>query len=476
MNDEPESVVPYNIEAEQVLIGSILMDNEVMARVANIVEADQFYEPTHGRIFAIAQDMIDADKLVTPITMRQALIDDGGLKQLGGPGYLVRCAGAATPSHSLHYATIVNETWRRRSIIDAARRAGDLAASSAPASEALKVMDAAVAEIPGSDRPATISALGATIEALRMIKEAIDGVTPGVPYGIRDLDERMGGMFPSNYIVLAGRPSMGKTALALGIVMAQAKAGKKIVIWSREMTPAELVERLISAECKVPYADIRRGSHLNEMGERVPLTDQQREAIVEATKLIGQLPIQIVPEHIVDVPGAHAAIRQARHILGGLDFVVMDYLQLVKSKGNSRTEEVANSSADLKSMAKALGVPVLTLSQLSRNVENRDDKRPMLSDLRDSGTIEQDADVVLFVYRHEYYLQRQTPPEDFDKRADYEADLLRWRNKMEVICAKQRMGDIGSDTIGAHMATNRFWSYKPTPATFGDDEERTGGF
>ncbi len=449
---------PHNIELEQGFIGSVLVSDldgdgsQLVAETAGLVKPEHFWEPTHGRIWEAVLKRFTDEKQISPVTIKSDMLTDPGLMDLGY-GYLASMAGVSMGfSTAKAYAEEIVELHRRRTIIEVADKAADLAMTGS-ADDAVTTLDNALVDLPmGEGRERSVSILNSVTNVISNV--FVEERVLGLSTSIEDLDDRLGGLF-AGYTILAGRPSMGKTALALAMGQKAAQRGAKVAIWSLEMTAEELTERMISADCGVPYSDIRRGKFDREV---------EGPKIVDAAQTLGHQPIRVIPEHVLTLEEGYASIKDATKWLGGLDLVIVDFLQLIEAPGRSPTERVGNASLGLKRMGKKLGVPMLTLSQLSRAVESREDKRPQLSDLRDSGSIEQDADTVLFTYRPEYYLEREKPDgNDLDAMADWTADLQKWKNRMQVITAKQRMGEIGTDVIGCNMGTNTFWSLRPEP-------------
>lgn len=439
---------PHSIELEQQILGALMGNNDLAGKVANL-KAEHFYDPVHADIFSNVMARIARDHLASPVTVATDFAMHAGLQDLGGAKYLAKLVGASISSFAVaDYARELEGLWQRRTLADALYEARNGVLASPDPEVAKSAVEAILGALPESEgRESSLSMTKAVTQTFQSINDAYHGEFQGVSTGFVDLDKRLAGFFPANLILLAGRPSMGKTALGLAFAVNAARAGKKVAIWSLEMSASELTERVVGAAARVDYEKYRRGT----------ITEAEFRKTGEVVREIHNLPMQIIPDHIRDIPAGYSAIKSVKKALGGLDFVLVDYLQLIRSKGINANERVSEVSAQLKGIAKMLGAPVVALSQLSRAVESRDDKHPILSDLRDSGSLEQDADVVLFCYRHEYYLSRQTPPDSAEKRADWEAELSACRGKMEVITAKQRMGPIGVDLIGAHMPTNRFW-------------------
>lgn len=449
-----------NIEAEQQLLGAILTDNAVYHLVSEVLTGEHFADPVHRRIFEICATRINAEKLASPVTLKTLMEGDEGLKALGGVAYLARLAVSAVAIRAAKdYAATIIDAWQRRTVMDAMQRAQEAISGGGEVSEAIGVVEAVTQALSVSEgRSSTISYAKAISEALQDAVTAHKGEKIGINLGIPEIDKLLGPIRGGDFLVLGGAPSMGKTSLALSIANRTADKGVGVAIASLEMTGQSLGFRAMSEVAAVPYSSMLRGS----------VEDDDFRRILESTKGIIGRPIEIIQPHVKDLHALFAAFRRIQiemaRAKSPLGLIVIDYLQLVRAPGKDRFQVVGAVSQGLKAMAMQLGVPIIALSQLSRDVQSRDDKRPRLTDLRESGQIEQDADFVLFTHREYYYLKREGAPKgkngkvSDDDRADYEAALKLCQNQMEVICAKQRMGTIGSRTIGFDETTNRIWS------------------
>jgi replicative DNA helicase len=450
---------PHNIEAEQALLGALMVNNEVFDRVAALIEARHFYEPLHGRIFEIAARRIQSGALATPVTLRPFFESDPAMAELGGPAYLARLAGGAiSVFNARDYAQLIHDLAVRRELIllgdEIAAKAASVTVDEEPR-EMIVHAEQALYQLAEKGRYE-----GGFVSFLRAAKEALDtanaayqrdGGLAGISSGLIDMDRKLGGLHPSDLIILAGRPSMGKTSLATNIAFNVAKAwrqgerpdgtrgtidGGVVGFFSLEMSAEQLATRVLSEQAQVPSEKIRRG----EMDE-----DEFRR-FVHATAELERIPLFIddTPALTIATLAARARRLKRQH---GLDLLVVDYLQLCRGSSrtnDNRVQEVSEITQGLKAIAKELNIPVLALSQLSRQVENREDKRPQLSDLRESGSIEQDADVVMFVFREEYYHERVKPPEDDPRFGEWLEKAERLYNKAEVVIGKQRHGPIGT--------------------------------
>ena len=467
----PEAeVLPHNIEAEQQLLGAILTNNDVYDRISSLVKAEHFYDPLHARIFERMAARIQKNALASPVTLKPFFEDDPGLKELGGPSYLVRLAGAAISAYAARdYAQMIYDLAVRRELIglgrDIVAKAAKVEVDNEPKDQIIdaeqklyKLGEQGVAE------RGFQSFLKAVTEAVNVANAAYqrDGGLAGISTGLIDLDKKLGGLHPSDLLILAGRPSMGKTSLATNIAFNIAKAYKRgrtpdgtegtveggaVGFFSLEMSAEQLAARILSEASEVPSEQIRRGD----------MTEGEFRRFVEAAKSLESCPIYIDDTPALPISQVAARARRLKRT-HGLDVLVIDYLQLLKghSKDN-RVQEVSEITQGLKAIAKELNIPVIALSQLSRQVESREDKRPQLSDLRESGSIEQDADVVMFVYRDEYYKEREKPGDhELDKMAAWQVIMEQCHGKAEVIIGKQRHGPIGTVELSFEGRFTRF--------------------
>ncbi|CUX80915.1 MAG: replicative DNA helicase DnaB [Roseibaca calidilacus] len=470
--DGPVETLPHNIEAEQQLLGAILVNNDIYDRISSLVKHDHFYEPVHQRIFEIASARIAKNALASPVTLKAFMEDDEGLKELGGAAYLARLAAAAISAYAARdYAQMIYDLAVRRDLIrlgqDIAAQASKMDVASEPKEQIVeaeqrlyKLAEQGVAE------RGFQSFLKAVTDAVQMANAAYqrDGGLAGISTGLIDLDKKLGGLHPSDLLILAGRPSMGKTSLATNIAFNIAKAyrtgrrpdgtegaieGGAVGFFSLEMSAEQLAARILSEAAEVPSEQIRRGD----------MSEAEFRRFVEAAKALESCPLYIDDTPALPISQVAARARRLKRT-HGLDVLMVDYLQLLRgSSKESRVQEVSEITQGLKAIAKELNIPVIALSQLSRNVESREDKRPQLSDLRESGSIEQDADVVMFVYRDEYYREREKPGEDeLDKMAAWQAKMEQVHGKAEVIIGKQRHGPIGTVELSFEGQFTRFGS------------------
>ena len=463
--------MPHSIEAEQQLLGAILTNNDIYDRVASVIGPKHFYDPVHARIFEIAAARIAKNNLASPVTLKAFMEDDEGLKELGGPAYLVRLAGAAISAFAVRdYAQMIYDLAVRRDLIQLGRDIAAKAAQVDVASEPREQIVEAEQKLyklaeQGQTESGFQSFLKAVTDAVNVANAAYqrDGGLSGVSTGLIDMDKKLGGLHPSDLLILAGRPSMGKTSLATNIAFNVAKAyrrgtlhdgtegavdGGVVGFYSLEMSAEQLAARILSEAAEIPSHQIRSGD----------MTETEFRRFVDAAKALEACPLYIDDTPALPISQLAARARRLKRT-HGLDVLIIDYLQLVRGtgKGENRVNEISEITMGLKAIAKELNIPVIALSQLSRQVENREDKRPQLSDLRESGSIEQDADVVMFVFREEYYKEREKPGDhDLEAMARWQEDMERLHGRAEVVIGKQRHGPIGSVDLSFEGRFTRF--------------------
>ncbi len=483
-SEEAAETLPHNIEAEQQLLGAILTNNDVYDRVASVINETHFYDPVHARIYEVAASRIAKNALASPVTLKAFLEDDPGLKELGGPAYLVRLAGAAISTFAAReYAQMIYDLAIRRKLMDLGREIAAKAARVDVASEPKDQIVEAEQQLyklgeQGKTSQGFQSFLKAVTDAVTVADAAYqrDGGLAGVSTGLADMDKKLGGLHRSDLLILAGRPSMGKTSLATNIAFNIAKAYRKgktadgsegavnggvVGFYSLEMSAEQLAARVLSEAAEVPSEQIRRGD----------MTEGEFRRFIEAAKTLEACPLFIddTPALPISQLAARARRLKREH---GLDVLIVDYLQLVRpaSAKDSRVNEVSEITQGLKAIAKELDIPVIALSQLSRQVESREDKRPQLSDLRESGSIEQDADVVMFVFREEYYKEREKPGDhDLEAMAKWQEEMENLHGRAEVIIGKQRHGPIGTVELAFEGRFTRFGNLvKPWQQGAGD--------
>ena len=478
--------MPHSIEAEQQLLGAILTNNDVYDRVASIIGAQHFYDPVHARIYETAAARIAKNNLASPVTLKAFLEEDEGLKELGGPTYLVRLAGAAISGFAVRdYAQMIYDLAIRRELIslghDIAGKAARMDVESEPRDQIVEAEQQLYKlSEQGQTERGFQSFLRAVTDAVNVANAAYqrDGGLSGVSSGLIDMDKMLGGLHKSDLLILAGRPSMGKTSLATNIAFNVAKAYKRgkrhdgtegaidggvVGFYSLEMSAEQLAARILSEASEIPSQQIRSGD----------MTESEFRKFVEAAKQLESCPLYIDDTPALPISQLAARARRLKRT-HGLDVLIVDYLQLVRGTGRSenRVNEISEITMGLKAIAKELDIPVIALSQLSRQVESREDKRPQLSDLRESGSIEQDADVVMFVFREEYYVEREKPSDEkLEEMAAWQERMERLHGKAEVIIGKQRHGPIGTIELSFEGRFTRFGNLvKPWQQGSGEHE------
>ncbi len=464
---------PGNIEAEQGLLGAILVNNRAFEKVGDFLSGKHFLDPVHGRIYEACRRLIERGQLANPITLKSLFDQDDSLKTLGGAQYLVTLAASlVTVINADDYGITIKDAFLRRELIELGEQVVNEAYShtlESPAAQQIEIAEGKLFSLAETDNiEGGLQAFNtALIESIRMAEAAYkrDGGLAGVASRFQDLDRQLGGFHPSDLLILAGRPAMGKTALATNIAFNVAKQSDTdvsdekacVAFFSLEMSAEQLATRILSETTNISSEKIRRGELSSNDFQKLVQSSQDIESAL--------LFIDDTPAITVSALRTRARRLKRQH---GLSLIIVDYLQLMRpsihDKADNRVQEVSMITQGLKAIAKELDVPVLALSQLSRAVEQREDKRPVLADLRESGSIEQDADVVMFVFREEYYLDKAEPvqrPEEGDERYHERHD--KWmdlRNKAhgkaEVIIGKQRHGPTGTITMHFDGATTRF--------------------
>ena len=463
--------MPHSIEAEQQLLGGLLNNNDLYYSLEDKVDPEHFYDPVHSRIFEIISTRIKDGKLASAVTVNTFLTEDEGLKELGGSSYLAQLmAGSVASSAIKDYSKLVYDLAIRRELIilgqEISSRAQSIKVDEQP-EEQIILAEQNLYKIGDSGKSETgfksfLKALGEAVQVANAAHHR-DGNLAGISTGFIDLDKKMGGLHSSDLIILAGRPSMGKTSLATNIAYNIAKSFKKndnpdgtsetvnggiVGFYSLEMSAEQLAARILSETAEIPSEQIRRGD----------MTESEFRRFVEAAKSIESSPLFIDDTPALTIAQLASRARRLKRT-HGLDALIIDYLQLVRSGSSrdNRVNEISEITQGLKAIAKELNIPVIALSQLSRQVENRDDKRPQLADLRESGSIEQDADVVLFVYREEYYKEREKPSDhDLEKMAIWQEEMDRLHGRAELILGKQRHGPIGTVELSFEGKYTRF--------------------
>ena len=442
--------LPNNIEAEQSVIGSILVSNDIFDDISPIINYTKFYDPVHQKIFLAIENLISKGMLANPITLKNYFENDKNLIELEGHEYLVKITKFSTSlRQAIEYAKIIYDMHVRRELIKISESTIDNASNKSidlPGEKIIEDSEKLLFDLAekGSFSKSFVKfdiALNQTIEMASKAFKSTEGIV-GVPTGLTDLDDRLGGLHNQDLVIIGGRPSMGKTALATNIAFHAAKniqdKGLKssVAFFSLEMSSEQLSTRILSEQSRIKSNDIRRGK----------ISEEQFDKFIETSKNISELPLYIDETPAISIAAISNRARRIKRLFG-CELVVVDYIQLMRAtniRNEGRVQEISEITQGLKALAKELNVPVLAVSQLSRAVEQRDDKKPQLSDLRESGSIEQDADVVMFVYREAYYLERKEPRPATVEHAE-------WQNKMneisilaEIMIGKQRHGPTGN--------------------------------
>ena len=443
--------LPNNIEAEQSVIGSILVSNEIFDEINTIVSSNNFYDPMHQKIFSAIENHIFKGMLANPITLKNYFENEKD--EINVPEYLVKITKFSTSTRqATEYSKIIYDMFVRRQLIKISEETIDTAKLNDLNINGQNIIENSerllfdLAE-KGSFNSSLIKfdeAMRQTIEMASAAYKNEEGIV-GVPTGLRDLDDRLGGLHQSDLIIIAGRPGMGKTALATNIAFNAANklqdSGRKssIAFFSLEMSSEQLSTRILAEQSRIKSNDIRRGK----------ISDDQFDKFIETSKNISELPLYIDETPAISIAALTNRARRIKRLFG-LDMILVDYIQLMKGSFNNkdgRVQEISEITQGLKALAKELSVPVVALSQLSRAVEQRDDKKPQLSDLRESGSIEQDADVVMFVYRQSYYLKSKEPRAATVEHAEWQAKMNEVSHLAELIISKQRHGPTGNITL-----------------------------
>lgn len=454
---------PHNEEAEQGVLGTILHNNKTYWQVAEFLRAEHFAHPIHARIYTACQTLIERSQIADVVTLRNMFEHDDALKPVGGAQYLGELVAAlVTTGSAKEYGRVVHDCYMRREMIDIGEElvndahsfdeAGEVATSEHIEKAESRLFHLAET---GSGEVDLRDFHNVMLAALAQAEKAAqhDGAVVGVATGLSDLDSQLGGLHPSDLIVLAGRPSMGKTALATNIafkaaVDAHERGEGAVAVFSLEMSSEQLVTRILAEQAQIPSHQIRQGK----------LSQKDFDDLVAACAKFARLPLFIDDSPALATAQVRARARRTKR-QHGVNLVIVDYLQLLRAGGRreeNRVQELSKITRDLKALAKELNVPILALSQLSRAVEQREDKHPVLADLRESGSIEQDADVVLLLYREEYYLKQRQPAEDDAGYRDWQHKMAAVANLAEVDVAKQRHGPTGRVPLHFQHQFTRF--------------------
>lgn len=464
-------ILPHNLDAEQGLLGALLVDNRAIEKVSDFLRPFHFFAPAHQRIYESVQTLIDRGQSATPVTLKLYFEKDADLKDVGGAAYLADLAASVVSVVNVEdYARTVYELHMRRELISLGEEIVNQSFHHSLDANAQDTIEEAEARLfslaeSGEVKSGFVTLRDSVLTAIEMAEKAYktEGHVTGVTSGLIDMDKKLGGFQRSDLLILAGRPSMGKTALAVNLAFNASKAfaesagreGGRVAFFSLEMSSDQLATRILSEQSGISGDAIRRGA----------IKQEDFRAFVEASQRMSQVPLYIDDTPALSIGAVRTRARRLKRQYG-LDFLIVDYLQLLRGNGGrqsseNRVLEVSEITRGLKAIAKELEIPVLALSQLSRAVEQREDKRPMLSDLRESGSIEQDADVVMFVYREEYYLARSEPEPGTDKHMKWQESMERAHNIGECIIAKQRHGPIGTVKMFFDPNLTRFSDLDP---------------
>ena len=454
--------IPKNIEAEQTILGSLLVNNEIFDEISDKIDDNYFYDPIHKKIYKTISNLISKGLLANPVTIKNFFNSNEELLEIGGVDYLLKLTNVSTTKNQIkYYSELLSDLYIRRQLIniseetleDSKNKNLEISGTNILENTERKLFE--IAER-GEFQRSFIAFKDALKETINMATAAYknDQGIVGVPSGLSDLDDRLGGLHKQDLIIIAGRPSMGKTALATNIAFNAAQNINKqdykssVAFFSLEMSSEQLSTRILAEQSRIKSNDIRRGK----------INQEDFEKFIEASKNLENLPL-----HIDDTPAItiSALSNRARRLKRkqGLDLIVIDYIQLMKSSGyrnEGRVLEIAEITQGLKALAKELDVPVLALSQLSRQVEQREDKKPQLADLRESGSIEQDADVVMFVFREQYYLEKQEPKLGTAEHVEWQEKMNQVHNQAEIIIGKQRHGPTGLIKLEFESAFTKF--------------------
>ena len=446
-----ENKQPSNLEAEQALLGSILVNNDIIDEVSTLINSNIFYDPAHIKIYEVIENLNNKGMIANPITLKNFFEKDNMLSEVGGTEYLVKLTRfSGSVKQAVDYAKIIHEMYLRRELVLISDKlSNDTLNANSQEQNAENIIESTEKSLFDLAERGSFSqsflkfnqALDQTIEMATLAMQNDQGIV-GVPTGLTDLDEKLGGLHKSDLVILAGRPSMGKTALATNIAynaaqhLLKRQEKSSIAFFSLEMSSEQLSTRILSEQARIKSDDIRRGK----------VSEEEINRYIETSRNIYNLPLYIDETPAITIATLSNRSRRIKRLFG-LSLIVVDYIQLMRSSSNKnegRVQEISEITQGLKALAKELSVPVLALSQLSRAVEQRDDKQPQLADLRESGSIEQDADVVMFVYRESYYLENKEPKPATVEHAEWQAKMNEVSNLAELIIGKQRHGPTGN--------------------------------
>ena len=459
--------LPHNIEAEQGLLGAILLNNETFYEVIDTITIDHFYEPIHKLIFDVISKLISKGQIATPITLKNYFEIEKNLDEIGGSNYLARLANSAVSlDFAKNYSKIIYDLAVRRGLYELGGKVQHNAIESDVDTKTEDLIEDAEKSLyqiseKGSAQNKIKTFQSSVEEAIELAKKAYekDSSVVGISSDFTDLDSKLGGFHPSDLIIIAGRPSMGKTSLATNIAFNIAKnahlskeTDSSVLFFSLEMSSEQLARRILSEQARISSNDIRRGN----------LSENDLDNLVTVSKEVLEIPLYIDDTAAINIGTLTSRARRLKR-KNGLGVIVIDYLQLLRpsktNRNDSRVLEISEITQGLKALAKELNIPIIALSQLSRQVEQREDKKPQLSDLRESGSIEQDSDVVMFIFREEYYLEKNAP-------SPGTAEFIEWQQKMDeihgqadLLIMKQRHGPTGNIKLSFEAKYTRFGNF-----------------
>ena len=463
-NEKNLRIVPMNIEAEQALLAALLTSNSVYERISDFLRPEQFYDDVNGKIFEAIAKLLENNQLADPLTLKNYFLQKDEMELIGGDRYLIELAKNSTIlSNATTYGKLIYDLYQRREILKISDEITNEANSFDPETDASQIIEKAEVKLYNLSSTGEIGQdfkkfSTSLVEAINSAESAYkrEGQLSGIATGFTDLDQLLGGLHKTDLIIIAGRPSMGKTALATNIAfkMVNTKSiddeNKKNVVgfFSLEMSSEQLATRILAEDSSISSEKIRRGQ----------LNSNDFQKIVKSSQTLGDLSLYIDDSPNLSISALRTRARRLKRKYG-LNAIVIDYLQLIRpslSRPDNRVLEIAEMTRNLKALAKELDMPVLCLSQLSRQVEQRDDKRPQLSDLRESGAIEQDADGVMFIYREEYYAERKEPSPGTEDYQKWQEKMSKIHNVAEVLVAKQRHGPIGKVNLHFEGSITKF--------------------
>ena len=457
-------ILPMNLEAEQALLASLLTDNKTYEKVSDFLRRNHFYDDINSKIYEGISKLIENSQLADPLTLKNYFIQKNELDLIGGDNYLIELAKNSTVLSNVNeYGKLVYDLFQRREVIKISDNIINEAHSFDLETNASEIIEKAESELfnlsstgeTGKDLQNFSTSLAQAINSAELAYKR-EGHLSGIATGFTDLDQLLGGLHKTDLIILAGRPSMGKTALATNIAFKMANINsfedkdKKNVIgfFSLEMSSEQLATRILAEDTSISSEKIRRGE----------MNSNDFQKIIKSSQKLGEISLFIDDSPNLSIAALRTRARRLKR-KHNLNIIVIDYLQLLRptrERFDNRVLEIAEITRNLKALAKELSIPVLCLSQLSRQVEQRDDKRPQLADLRESGAIEQDADVVMFIYREEYYLERKEPTPGSEDYQKWQEKMSKIHNVAEVLVAKQRHGPIGKVNLHFEGSITKF--------------------